>query len=98
MTAFKFSSIVYCLLAHPEVCKLLQAGVDALYPAGEDAAAPFPDSIPRRCDVRFPSYERHVYTADELNRSETMCLYPVAPSSTQRSLESGSGGFAAGPQ
>ena len=34
------TSIVYCLLKHPDVYARLQAEIDKFYPAGEDALNP----------------------------------------------------------
>ncbi|EKM48781.1 uncharacterized protein PHACADRAFT_214663 [Phanerochaete carnosa HHB-10118-sp] len=77
-TATVLSILVYCLLAHPETYERLQAEVDKFYPSEEDSLDP-------------KHFSKMPYLEAVIN--ETMRLYPVLPSGSQRSPERGSGGF-----
>ncbi|KAJ2992866.1 hypothetical protein NUW54_g7834 [Trametes sanguinea] len=68
-TSSALTSLVFCLLSHPNAMKRLQAEVDEYYPAGENA-----------CYLKHHR-EMHYLTA-VIN--ETLRLYPPVPTGTQR--------------
>ncbi|EKM55979.1 uncharacterized protein PHACADRAFT_174150 [Phanerochaete carnosa HHB-10118-sp] len=81
-TSAALSTIVYCLLTHPQAYARLQTEVDQFYPPEED-------SLDQKHHTSMPYLEAVI--------NEAMRLYPVVPSGTQRAPERGSGGFVAGP-
>lgn len=98
-TASVLGSIVYCLIRYPDVYKRLQAEVDKFYP-------PEADSLDPVHHANMPYLEAVMYVHSRLeywNRAnvflsnETMRLYPVVPSGSQRAPAEGSGGNIVGP-
>ncbi|KAI0687966.1 high nitrogen upregulated cytochrome P450 monooxygenase 2 [Cerioporus squamosus] len=70
-TSSALTSLVYCLLTHPEVYERLQAEIDRIYPPGEDAL----------------STEHHrdmPYLAAVIN--EVLRMYPPVPGGSQRQV------------
>lgn len=76
-TASVFSNMVYCLLKNPHAYKRLRAEVDEFYPPEENSLDPKHHS-------KMPYLEAVI--------NETLRLYPVVPSGSQRAPEPGTGG------
>ncbi|KAI0687961.1 cytochrome P450 [Cerioporus squamosus] len=70
-TSGALTSLVYCLLVHPEVYERLQAEIDKFYPPGEDALS------------TEHHREMHYLTA-VIN--EVLRMYPPVPGGTQRQV------------
>nr|BED42936.1 cytochrome P450 monooxygenase [Trametes versicolor] len=80
-TSSALTSILYCLLTHPDACQKLQAEIDQFYPPGED-----PSDVKRHLDM-------HYLTA-VIN--EGMRVWPPVPSGVQRLVPHNSGGVTFG--
>ena len=101
-TASVLSNTFWLLLKHPQYYKRLQEEVDKFYPPGEDSLdSKYHTQMPFLDAVMYVFITRRTLSdvsTDQFScRNETLRLYPVVPSGSQRAPIPGQGDRVIGP-